>query len=148
MTDFYFTQLVNDPPASVLSAAIGVDADNKLGTVDVGKGMKLAANQSYVAVATTDEIEGVLVSISPETVNDGFSFGGVQVDRRILATVGATQAGALAIGAHVVADIPVAIGTAGLVEVQVGAPADHKWRVLRHVSGTGVTGDTVLLEKV
>lgn len=148
MTDFYFTELVNDPPALVLSAAIGVDASNKLGTVDVGKGMKLAANDNYVAVAKDDEIEGVLVSISPETVNDGFSFGGVQVNRRVLAIVGASQAGNIAIGALVVADTPTALGTAGIVRVYTGSPAAHKWRVIRIVLGTGATNDTVLLEKI
>ena len=82
MTVFNFTLLVNDPPATVLSAALGPDSSNKLASVDVGKGLKLGTAQNYVLCADGDEIEGVLDSVSPETVNDGFSFGGVQIDRR------------------------------------------------------------------
>jgi hypothetical protein len=29
-----------------------------------------------------------------------------------------------------------------------GTPATHKWRVLRIISGTGVAGDSVLIERV
>ncbi len=149
MTDFNFTLLVNDPPATILSAALGASNTTKLADADVGKGVKLAANQSYELVAKDDDIEGVVDSISPETVNDGFSFGGVQVDRRILAEIGASVTGTTAIGNLVVADTPVARGTKGILQVYVGTPTTHKWRVIRFVTGAGSTqGNTVLLEKV
>lgn len=148
MTQFNFTEKVNAPLERIESAALGVDANTKMAQADIGKGVKLAASQNFVPVAANDEIEGVVTSVEPWTVNDGFSFGGVQRDQRILATVGANQAGALAIRTLVVADTPIALGTAGLVQVKAGAPADFKWRVLRHVTGTGVAGDTVLLEKI
>ena len=149
MTAFFFTPLVNDPPATVLSAALGVDASNPLAQADVGKVVKLAASNNYVLAATGDDIEGIVSTIAAEgTVNDGFSFGGVQVDRRILAEVAAAQGGAIAIGAFVVAGIQIARGTAGIAQVIAGAGANHKWRVIRHVTGTGVAGNTVLLEKV
>jgi len=148
MTDFVFTEIVNDPPARVESAALGVSAAAPFVEADVGKAVKLAALQNYVPVATGNDIEGIVNSVEPYTVNAGFSFGGVQRDGRAIVMVGTTQAGALAIGAAVVADVPVALGTAGYAKVQSGSPVTHVWRVLRHITGTGVTGDLVLIERV
>ena len=148
MTDFVFTLLVNDPPATILSAALGTGANVFDSETDVNKGVKLGTSQNYVLAADGDEIEGVVASVEPFNVNDGFSFGTVQVDRRIEAVVVASRVGALAIGSLVVNDIPVALGTAGDIQVKAGSPATFLWRVIRHVTGTGVTGDTVLLERV
>jgi len=148
MTDFVFTELVNDPPATVISAALGASSSAPFAEADVGKAVKLAASQNYVPVAAGDDIEGLVNSVEPSTVNSGFSFGGVQIDRRAIVEVGPTQAGALAIGALVVADTPVALGTAGYATVQAGTPSLFNWRVLRHVTGTGVTGNLVLIERV
>lgn len=148
MTDFVNTLLVNDPPALILSTALGTGSAEFDSETDIGKGMKLGTSQNYVLAVGGDEIEGVIASVEPFNVNDGFSFGTIQADRRIEAEVGANQAGALAIGALVVADTQDAAGTLGTLQVKGGTPATFKWRVLRHVTGTGVTGDTVLLEKV
>jgi len=148
MTDFVFTLLVNDPPATILSAALGTGANAFGSETDIGKGVKLGTSQNYVLCADDDEIEGVVASVEPFNVNDGFTFGTVQVDRRVEAEVGASQAGALAVGALVVSDVPVAVATDGVLTVKAGSPATFKWRVLRHVTGTGVTGDTVLLERI
>lgn len=148
MSDFQFTLLVNDPPATILSAALGTGANAFTSAADLGKGVKLGTSQNYVQVAAGDEVEGIVTSVEPYTVNDGFTFGGVQTDRRIEAVVGVSQVGALAIGALVVADIPIALNTAGILQVKAGAPASFKWRVIRHITGTGVAGDTVLLERV
>lgn len=148
MTDFVFTEIVNDPPARVESAALGVSTSTGLVQADVGKAVKLAANNNYVLTATTNDIEGLVSSVEPFPVNGGFGFGGVQKDGRAIVTVGATQSGALAIGALVVADVQAAVGTAGGCQVQVGTPVSHNWRVLRHVTGTGVTGDLVLIERI
>lgn len=148
MTDFVFTLLVNDPPATILSAALGTGANAFSSETDTGKGVKLGTSQNYVQAADGDEIEGVVASVEPWNVNDGFTFGTVQVDRRVEAVVGASQVGALAVGALVVNDVPVALNTLGVMQVKAGAPATYKWRVLRHVTGTGITGDTVLLERI
>lgn len=148
MSVFYFTELVNDPIADVVSATLGVDANNKFSDADVGKGVKLGPSNNYIPLADGDEIEGIVISMEPATYNDGFSFGSVQKDRRMKAQVGAGQTGALAVGALVVADVPIALGTDGIVQVKAGAPSVHMWRVLRHVTGTGVSGDTVLIERI
>ena len=149
MSVFHFTLLVNDPPATVLTAALGADADNNFVEADVGKGVKMGTAQNYVPVAKDDDIEGVVSSVSAEaTVNDGFSLGGVQVDRRILAEVGVSELGTADVGELVVADTPIAQGTDGILQVYPGSPTNFKWRIIRIVSGTGAAGDTVLLEKV
>jgi hypothetical protein len=148
MTVFHFTELVNDPLADVVSAALGVDADNGYVQNDVGKGVKLAAGNKYVPLADGDEIEGVVVTLSPETVNDGFSFGSIQKNRRLPATIGVAEAGTLTVGELVVSDAPVALGTAGLLTVKTGTPSVHVWRVIRIVTGTGAAGDTCLIERI
>ena len=152
MTVFNYTLLVNDPLADVVSAALGVDADNGYVENDIGKGVKLAANNNYIPVATGNDIEGVVVALSPETVNDGFSFGSVQKNRRIEAIVGATVTTAVTPGELVVADVQTAQGTAGILRVFVGAPATHNWRCIRNITSAGAAGategDTVLLERV
>ena len=148
MTTFVFEELVNDPPATVLSAALGTGSGELDSSADVGKGVKIGTANNYIIATSGDEIEGVITSVEPWTVNDGYSFGGVQVDRRVTATVGATQTGTVAVGDLVVADTQAAFGTAGTLQVQSGAPTQFLWRVIRIISGTGATGDSVLLERV
>lgn len=148
MTDFVFAPLVNDPPARVESAALGASNAAKMTDNDIGKAVKLGTANNYVLCATNDEIAGFVSTVEPFTVNGGFSFGGVQRDRRMEAVVGTNQVGAIAIGALVVADTQVALNTAGKATVRSGSPTIFLWRVIRHVTGTGVAGDTVLLEKV
>ena len=120
--------------------------------VEVGKGVKMAA-ASYVSVAAGDEIEGIVHSVEPGVRNTGFSWGGIQTKGRAMATVGANQTSTITVGGFVCADTPVAVGTAGYVTVlDTGtgyiAPSDFMWRVIRIVTGTGVAGDTVLIERV
>lgn len=149
MPTFAFTELVNDPLAQIESAALGADNTHPLVGADKGKAVKMGTAQNYLLCATTNEIEGFLVAVEPWTVNGGYGFGAVQRNRRALATVGANQGGtAMAVGDLVVADTQAAVGTAGGAKVKTGTPALHKWRVLRIISGTGVAGDPVLLEKV
>lgn len=147
-TTFVFTRLASDPHADVISTALGVSAAAPFTENDIGKGVKLGTAQNYVAVADGDEIEGVVVSLETFTVNEGFKFGSVQRNKRVEAVVGASQAGNIAVGALVVADIPTALNTAGVLRVKTGTPATHKWRVLRIITGTGNTGSTVLIERV
>ena len=153
MTVFNYTLLVNDPLSDVVSAALGVDADNGYVENDIGKGVVLGTAQNYVPIAKDGEIEGVVVALSPETVNDGFSFGSVQKNRRIEATVGASVTTAVTPGTLVVADTPVALGTAGglTVYVPVTAPVVHIWQCIRNITSAAAAGategDTVLLER-
>lgn len=164
MTAFALTELVNDPLAQIESAALGVDASNPLVQNDVGKAVKRAANNNFVLCTENDEIEGFVSSIEPYTVNDGFSFGSVQLNRRMIVEVGANEAGTLAVGELVVADAQAALGTAANPMVKKGVPAAQSgttpfaytertpntflWQVIRIVTGTGVTGDTVLIERI
>lgn len=146
MTTFVFTQTV---PTELISAALGVDANNKLTINDLGKPVKLAASNNYVVCSATDQIDGFVGAIEPFTVNDGFSFGGVQLEGRVQAIVGANQVSTLNVGDLVVADTQVANNTAGLPAVKqgTGVAGKESWKVIRIVTGTGVVGDTVLLER-
>lgn len=149
MTTFVFTELVNSPHADVVSAALGVNAAGKFSDKDIGKPVKLAANNNYVLCSANDQIEGFVKSVEAFTVNDGFSFGSVMRDTRIIAKVGAAQVGTLVVGEFAVAAAPSALGTQDAYPLVVqGTPADFKWRVIRNISGTGVAGDLVLLEKI
>jgi hypothetical protein len=147
MTTFVFTELV--PTEKVLSAALGPNANTKFADADVGKAVKLGSANNYVLVEAGDEIEGFVTSIEPFTVNNGFSFGGVVVSGRVTAEVGANQgATPMAVGDYVVADAPVALGTAGKAQVKTGTPTKFLWRCIRVVSGTGAAGSMVLLERI
>ena len=149
MTVFNYTVLVNEPLADIISTPLGANASSKYVENDIGKGVKLNPSAvGYIPLAKDNEIEGVVVALSPETVNDGFSFGSVQKNRRLEAVVGATEAGTVAVGELLVADTPIAQGTAGIIRVYPGAPALHKWRCIAIVTGTGAAGDTILMERV
>lgn len=148
MTVFNFTTLVNDPLADVVSAALGASANAKYTEADIGKGVKLSTANNYIPLAKDNEIEGIVVSISPETVNDGFSFGSVQKNRRVEAVVGVSEVGTVAVGELLVADTPVALNTAGIIRVYPGVPTTHKWRCIAIVTGTGAAGDTILMERI
>jgi len=152
MTDFAFTPLVNDPHADVVSAALGVDSSNKLNDNDVGKPVILAANDNYVLCADGDDIHGFLVSTEANTVNGGFSYGSVQRNKRFEVQVEAGEAGTLAVGTFAVAGIPVAAinvkQTYPQVILKAAAAGAALWKVISIISGTGVAGDLVLIERV
>jgi hypothetical protein len=150
MSAFVFTTLTQSPDAAQYeSACLGAAANAKLTDNDVGKALKLAAANNYVLCATTNEIEAILVSVEPETYNAGFAFGTIQRRGRAIGKVGANQGGsAMAVGDLVTADTQAAVDTAGGLIVKTGTPATHKWRVIRIISGTGVAGDSVLIERV
>lgn len=152
MTDFVFTPLVKDPHADVVSAALGVDANNKLNDNDIGKPVKLAAGNNYVLCADGDDIHGFVVSTEANTVNDGFSFGSVQRNGRFEVQVEAGELGTASVGSFVCAGIPaVAINvkqTYPQVILKTLAASSERWRVIRVITGTGVAGDRVLIEKV
>jgi hypothetical protein len=147
MTTFVFTELVNAPMADIVSSALGANAGAKFSANDVGKLVKLGSANNYVLAADGDQIEGFVVAMMDNTVNDGFSFGSVQKNKRKYAKVGGTVA--LAVGDRVVAGVQAALGTVdALPVVKAGTPAVHIWRVIRIVTGTGAVGDTVLIERV
>lgn len=151
MTDFAFTELVDVSELGIITTALGGGTGSQFGNNDVGKPVKLSTANNYVLCAQGDQIQGFVNSVSPETVNGGYSLGGIQTEGRITAKVGASQSGTLTIGEFAVAETPSALGTAEAsfrpLVVQ-GTPADFKWRVIRLISGTGVAGDIVLLERV
>jgi hypothetical protein len=146
MTTFAFTELVNSPMADITSAALGVNAAGKFTANDVGKLVKLAGSNNYVLCADGNEIEGIVVALAPETVNDGFSLGSVMKNKRFTAeVVGAT----VAVGATVVSAAQSAIGTADAKpKVKAGAPVTHIWRVISLINGVGTAGSPVLVERV
>jgi hypothetical protein len=82
--------------------------------------VKRGAFQNYELGAQGDEIEGFVLTVEDQTVNDGFSFGSVQRDKRIEAVVGANQVGTMAVKDFVVADEQVALNTAGAPKVKTG----------------------------
>lgn len=152
MSTFVFTTLTNNPDAAQYeSACLGVSNSTKLTDNDIGKCVKLAANNNFVLCATTDAIDGVLVATEPTTYNSGFAFGTVQRRGRFEATVGANQGGSpMAVGDYVVADTQAAIDTAGGARVITDStpPTGALWRCIRIISGTGVAADSVLIERV
>lgn len=149
MSTFVFNPKVNDPFANITEAALGAAADEGWGDEEVGKCVKLGTSNNYELAADGNEIEGVLVAIEPNTVNQGWSFGSVQRDRRFNAVLDAGETG-VTVGALVVAGAQAAVGTgnaSGYPVVAVGAPTTHKWRVIRLLTD-GEAGSTVVIEKV
>lgn len=149
MTTFVFTETV---PTALISTALGVaklvgsQGVGEYVSADLNKAVKLSSANNYVLATAGDNIDAFIKAIEPFTVNDGVSFGGVQQEGRVQAVVGT---GPLAVGDLVVADTQVALGTEGLAKVKLAVPVAGLgyWKVIRIVLGTGIAGDTVLLEK-
>lgn len=159
MTDFAFGENVTDAIKDTVSAALGAAANSGIGEKELNKAYKMGTAQNYVPCADGDPIEGFVNAVEPWTVNGGFSFGSIQRRGRKTVQNGAGQA-QLAVGDYVVAYTQTAIGTAGLAQVKKAtatAAADdgalnnaglYAWRVIRILTGTGVAGDQVLIERV
>lgn len=152
MSQFAFTNLVNSPMAEIVSAALGDGSALFVANDDVGKAVKLGPANNYLLAADGDEPEGFVWSVEPNTVNNGVSFGAVKQNKRQEAEVGVFHDGvtnpAIAVGDLVVANDQAAIGTAGQARVKKGTPTTFKWRVIRIITGTGITGDSILLERI
>ena len=147
MTQFHFQPRVGD--SDKISAALGVDAESKFTDNDVNKLVKLAANQNYVPVAAGDDIEGVVIAIAPNTVNNGYSFGTVQTGGRLIATVAA--ANTLAVRDQVVSAAQAALGTAQDYPVVKKLAAETPvflWRVIDLLTGAGAAGTQVVIERI
>ena len=149
MSKFNFTELVNSPMADIVSAGLGDGTVAFTSDTDLNKLVKMGASNNFVLTEDGDEIEGFVFAIEPITVNDGVSFGTVQRNKRLQAEVAAGVTTALVPGTDLVVSAgQAAPGTAGKPQVKKGTPATFKWRVIRIVSGTGVAGDTVLVERI
>ncbi len=148
MTAFMFQPRVGD--SDKVSAALGVSSAAKYSDSDLNKVVKLAGAHNYVPVSATDQIEGVVIAIAPNTVNNGFSFGTVQTDGRIVATN--ASATALAVGDYVVAAAQLALGTVQpypLVQKSAANAEFFKWRVVDLLTaGTGAQNTQVLIERI
>jgi hypothetical protein len=155
MTQFVFTELVNSPHADIVSAALGVNSAGKFGPNDIGKPVKLAANDNYVLCALNDPIHGFVETVEGITVKDGFSFGSVRRNVRKVCQVDAAQTGAAPVGQTMVAGTSAALGTIDVnpqvTKIDIVGATDQVldlWRVILVISGTGVAGDLVLIENV
>lgn len=161
MADFKFALLTHSPERiNVISTKLGTRAGNatelksglgEYGDDEVKKAVKLGTANNYVLCADGDEIEGFIDNVDSGGTSGGYSFGGVARPNggfRVEAQVAAGVATPLVLKDLVVAGAQLAVGTKGLPQVKKGTPALYKYRVLRIVSGTGVAGDIVLLEKI
>lgn len=170
MTSFVMQPVVPLADDSTQNAALGVNPAGKLTDKDIGKALKLIGDSRYGVCADGDEIEAVLLSLEPFTVNDGLGFGTIQTKERFVATNG--DAGALAIGDYVVAAAQPAVGTAitpvasgtstGVAATPVKKRAEpsltgnaqtltlpkFNWRIVSLLGGNGGVGTNVLIERV
>jgi hypothetical protein len=162
MTTFVFGENVTEAMKDTVSCALGAAAGSGIGQKELDKAYKMGVLNNYVPCADGDPIEAFVAAVEPFTVNQNFSFGAVQRRGRKTVQNGAGQA-TLAVGDYVVAFTQVAIGTAGLAQVKkaattadvtdatpdtVAIQSNYVWRVIRILTGTGVAGDQVLIERV
>lgn len=163
MSTFSFGVKAGTVPDTFVSAALGVDVNTKLSDADAGKVVKLIGDSRYGLASDGDGIEGFLIGVQPNTVNNGFSFGTVQVkEQRIVRNAGAAS---IAVGAFVVAAAQPARGTAialvssGKYTGEAAAPVRvatapelaatvFKWRVTALLGGAGAVGAPMLIERV
>lgn len=170
MTSFVMQPVVPLADDSTHNAALGVNAAGKLTDKDIGKALKLLGDSRYGVCSDGDEIEAVLLSVEPFTVNDGLGFGTIQTKERFVATNGG--AGAIAVGAYVIAAAQPAVGTAitpvssgtatGVAATPVKERAEpsltgnaqtltlpkFNWRVVSLLGGNGGVGTNILIERV
>ncbi len=152
------------PPGAIQSSPLGDTTATKMVQNDVGKAIVFQAGAVGNATGTLEavlagdgaDIEGFVNSVEPNTVNDGYSFGGVQVKGQMEVLRGATAV-AIVLKDYVVMDgAQTALGTAQanvnvkkytvLATDLVGLPL---WQVTQILTGDGTTaGDKLLIERV
>lgn len=160
MAKFKFAVLTVEPDRlNVISAKLGSRAGNtnelkaglgEYSDAEINKAVKISTQDNFVLCGDGDEIDGVIDNIDAGSTEDGFTFGGVarcNAGVRFLAEVGPASA-QLAVNSLVVASAQYPVGTKGILRVRDGVPTRHLWRVMRIVSGTGVIGDKVIIEKL
>jgi hypothetical protein len=153
MSTFAFNVKVNDPFASITEAALGASTGDGWGDEEVGKAVKLGPANNYILATADDPIEGFVVGVEPNTVNQGFSFGSVQRNCRVEVVLSVGETGVV-VGDTVTADTQEVVGTQtngnkALVQ-QEGTPGDagdFVWRVIA-LRTDGEAGSTVLIERV
>lgn len=161
MAKFAFAVLTNDPNRlNVISTKLGSRAGNatelkaglgEYSDAEIKKAVKLGTQSNYVLCADGDELDAFIDNIDSGGTEDGFTFGGVargNAGQRHEVQVATGVVAALVIGDLVVAGAQLPVGTKGLAQVKKGTPELHKYRVMRILTGTGVAGDKVLIEKV
>lgn len=138
-------ELLTTTPAEmdVISTAIGGNTNQARYDNDIGKAVARGDEQNYVLCADGAEIGGFIDTVRGDTVNGGYSFGGVQRRKRVWAEVGF---GTVAVNDFVVAAVQVPYGTKGTAQVKTGTPGTYKWQAIR-VEGAGTVGSRVLLER-
>lgn len=149
MAEFKFNMLTHSPETKrVVSTALGESAGEGWGDKDRGKAVKMGAVSNHALCAADDEIEAFVDTVRGDTVNEGFSFGGVSRGGRHGAKIGPGQGDETAAKAldYVVADAQIDVGTAGVAQVKTGTPTTHKWRIVQ-LMGDGFEGSTVILER-
>lgn len=153
MSKFAFGVKVNDPFADITEAALGAAAGAGWGDEEVGKAVKLGPANNYVLPAANDPIEGFVVAMEPNTVNQNFSFGAVQRNRRMEVVLAVGQTGVVA-GDIMTCGVQEAVGTQtngnkALVqkETLAGDAGSFVWRVIRLLTN-GEAGSTVIIERV
>lgn len=138
-----------------LGSRAGTEIENKAGLGEYGdaevkKAVKMGLVSNYVHCADGDELEGFIDNIDSGGTADGFTLGGVAHPNggfRVEAQV-AAGAAQVAVRDLVVAGAQLPVGTKGLPQVKKGEPELFKYRIIRILTGTGVPGDKVLLEKI
>ena len=149
MADFEFNALTHSPERlNVISTKLGTGGADLWTDSEIGKAVKLGSAANHVPCVDGDEIEGFVDNIDAGPTSGGHTFGGVARGNRgvrVKAQIGASQGANATLGALVVADDQVAVGTKGLAQVRTGTPAVNKWRILS-LRGTGAAGTEVILE--
>lgn len=152
------------PPGAIVSSPLGDTISTQFAQNDVGKAITYKAGTGGLAAGTLeailavddDDIEGFVNSVEPNTVNDGYSFGGVQELGQIIVERGATAVNVLLKDFVVMDGAQEALGTVQtLVKVKkytvlatdlVGKPL---WKVTQILTGDGTSaGDQLLIERV
>lgn len=149
MAEFKFNLLTHSPETKrVVSTALGAAADEGWGDKDRGKAVKMGPAANHLLCAADDEIEAFVDTVRGDTVNDGFSFGGVSRGGRHEAKIGPGQGTTTAAEVldYVVADAQPAVGTDAIAQVKTGSPTKHRWRIVQ-LMGDGFEGSTVVLER-
>lgn len=153
MSNFAFAVKVNDPFADITEAALGAAAGEGWGDEELGKAVVMGTANNYLLPTANDPIEGFVVAMEPVTVNQTFSFGAVQRNRRMEVVLAAGQTG-VTVGAIMTCGTQEVVGTQtngnkALVQVEsiAGDAGVFVWRVIRLVTD-GEAGSTVVIERV
>lgn len=163
MTPLKFGVTVPLPPGAIITAALGADAAGAFKQADIGKAVKLGPNDNYIVCAVNDAMEGVVQSIEPGLVNNGFSHGGVlrHIPGLTRVEVLNNAAAALAVNDFVKTTAQAAIGTANasgttknagtspMPQVTKGDGTEKcAWRVISLLGGNGAQNTVVLVEAI